>query len=214
MSGNLKMIGSWKKEMQVPLGQALAVTHEFCGRSLAEACKHAIILMAKSAGKLTPQARKRRKIEHEGRRQFYTAYRKTGIKRWYLPSRRREPDAYAIAKEKWGIIRNRGLAKRSWLWGLKGLQGAGNTGKELGGVTGMVKVLTKTVGGFILQNKLNYLLKIMPAGWEMSVQQSAANKIMKQAQMKLERRWQARMAQGGFRGGDRQPDLGKYMRVA
>jgi hypothetical protein len=211
-AGGIQFVKDWKKEMQVPLTSALSVTHELCGRSLAEACKHAIILMAQSARKLTPQARKRRKIERDGRRQFYTAYRKTGVKRWYLPSRS-EPD-YEAKKDAWGRVRNVGLAKRSWMWGLKGLKGSGDTGKPMGGMAQLERVLTRTVGGFILRNKLPYIAGIMPAGWDGAVQQTAANRIMKQAQLKLERRWKSRMDAGHYVGGDYQPDLSKYLRTA
>jgi hypothetical protein len=210
----IQFVKDWRKEMNTSLGDAIAVTYEMCGKTLAQACARAIIMMAQTTRKLTPQAKKRRTIEHDGRRQFYTAYRKGGTKRWYLPSRRRDPAAYAMARDKWGLIRNRGLAKRSWFWGLAGLRGAGDTGKRIPGMAELRVIKEKLRGGFHLLNKLPYVAKIMPTGYEQAAAQAASNRIMAQARSGLERHWKAVMERGAFRGqpGDRQPDLGKYLR--
>jgi hypothetical protein len=207
----IQFVKDWRKEMNTSLGDAIAVTYEMCGKTLAQACARAIIMMAQTTRKLTPQAKKRRTIEHDGRRQFYTAYRKGGTKRWYLPSRRRDPAAYAMARDKWGLIRNRGLAKRSWFWGLAGLRGAGDTGKRIPGMAELRVIKEKLRGGFHLLNKLPYVAKIMPAGYEQAAAQAAANRILAQERARLEREWKVRMERGAFAGqGDARANIGKY----
>ena len=62
---SIKMLGDWRKEVGVPLRDALAVSMDICGRTGEEACKHAIILMAESARALARQAPKNRKVQHD-----------------------------------------------------------------------------------------------------------------------------------------------------
>jgi len=216
---NIRMVKDWRKEMNVSLNGALNATHEIAGRSLAEACKHAIILMAQSASKMARVAMKKRPVAADIRThaEFIEIYRQnkpvTRIFKHMFGDPKRG-GAGAVLKGTWQqaqIIKNRGLAKRSWMWGLKALnvpQGQGK--KPIPGVGWLKKISTPTHGGFILGNNLSYILKVMPAGWQAAIKQLVANKIMKQAQMRLERQWQNEMRRQRRAAGRVAADLGKY----
>jgi hypothetical protein len=190
---SLKILGDWQKKIATPLRDALAISMNVVGRTGEEACKHAIILMAQSASAMTKQSPKNRKVEQDPRfkgqgGQFIRIFKKnnqeTRFFRFHFPTDSEWMKARLIA--------NRGLAKRSWMWGLRGL-GKITTGKPIPGVAKTMAILGEKACGYILQNALSYLLKILPAGWEASVAQKAGNKIMKQAAMKLERQWKSEM---------------------
>lgn len=195
----LKTIGDWKSQIGLPLRDVLAVSIDVFGRTGEEACKHALILMAQSARKLAPQSKKNRKVERDttisGKNEFVTVY-----------NQRRAPNRLyrlqfgdqtsAAAKGDWNNakrIGNSGLAKRAWMWGL-GKLGASNTGAAIRGAS---KVYTlkgaNNTAGYIKENRLDYILKAMPAGWERSVEIAAGNKIMARARDKVQRQWQARV---------------------
>jgi len=216
-SGSIKMIGNWKKDMDVSLGWALNTTYDVAGRSIAEATKHAIILMAKSLASartgLTKKSKKNRKIERDEKKRPYIAKleKDGGTKRWYLPNKKHKPDEYARLLSELRPIGNQGLARHSWLWGLKGLKVSANTRKPMPGVSTMRRLVTKTVGGYILTNRLSYIRKALAPGWKQTVQRLAANKIMKQAQMKMKSKWERELRRFGTRkAAARQPDLAKY----
>ncbi|MDD4860793.1 MAG: hypothetical protein PHH96_02180 [Smithellaceae bacterium] len=191
MTNGIKPIGDWPTQIKNPLKDALRASVEICGRTGAEACKHAIILMAQSAVAMTKQAPKNRKVEQDPRikgkgGQFARVFKKTGGETKFY--------RLSMDEEKWRkvkLIANRGLAKKSWMWGLRGL--GKPSAKPIPGVAWITTLATKNVGGYILNNALSYLLKILPAGWEQVVQQKAANKIMKQAVIKIERNFMAEM---------------------
>lgn len=52
-------------------------------------------------------------------------------------------------------------------------------------------MLGEKVCGYVKTNRMSYVWKGMPPGWETTVEQKAGNKIMAQAAMKIERQWQA-----------------------
>ena len=58
----LKTIGNWRKEIEIPLDTALAVSMDITGRTGEQACRHAMILMAHSARAKTRKSPKLRKI--------------------------------------------------------------------------------------------------------------------------------------------------------
>ncbi|MFH1603761.1 MAG: hypothetical protein ABIH03_07625, partial [Pseudomonadota bacterium] len=89
-------------------------------------------------------------------------------------------------------IRGRGLAKRSWMWGLSaikgdvaGYRGAGAARKPLLGVARAYTVGRGDVQGYVLENHLSYMLKIIPPGYEAICARKATNLIMKRAEMKM-----------------------------
>ena len=212
MSGAITMVGNWRAKMDTRLTQALAVTMEVSGRSLAEACKRAIILMAQSARALTRQSKKKRRVKRKKGLEYVETYKKDGaISRLFKFKFDERSDEVRGTWEQAKIIAGRGLAKRSWMWGLKGLRNVKTTGRSIPGVGYLRKILTAQVGGFILTNRLGYLARILPAGWKQIVEQKATNKIMKQAESKLKRDW-ARAVQRTGSQRNTKPDMAKYIR--
>jgi hypothetical protein len=214
----IKMVGDWSKTMGLTLGGAINATYELCGRSLAEACKHAIILMAQSARAMTSKSKTRRLIQRDvrlGGAEYVEAWKQGADKPVRLHKFRfgdamrgsdRIPGTWDNAKK----IGNSGLAKRSWMWGLAGLKGATVDSKAIPGVGSLRRILTDKVGGFILSNKLSYILKAMPPGWENEVRQRATNKIMEQAKIRLERAWVRTFKNAPPSTVVNKPDFGKY----
>ena len=179
---SLQMIGNWDKKVGVALKDALAVSMDVMGRTGEEACKHAIILMAQSARALTKQAKQRRKVQRDKHGRYVEIIGKTGIRKFYEWA----ADNFENAR----TIRNRGLAKRSWMWGLDAL-GAKKVSKPIPGAGSVHTITSETVNGYIKENALSYIGETVPAGWESIVQMKAGNKIMAQARKKMERRWQS-----------------------
>ena len=214
MSGAITMVGNWRAKMDTRLTQALAVTMEVSGRSLAEACKRAIILMAQSARALTRQSKKKRRVKRERGAESIETYKKDGtISKLFKFKFDELSNDVRGTWEQAQIIKGRGIAKRSWMWGLKGLKSVKSVGRTVPGVGYLRKILTSTVGGFILSNKLSYILKAMPASWKQIVEQKATNKIMKQAESKLKRDWARAVQRTGTRRNTK-PDMAKYVRRA
>jgi len=89
-------------------------------------------------------------------------------------------------------IGNQGLAKRSWMWGLAKLKPM-HTGKAIPGTSRVYVIKTPQVTGYVKENRLDYIQKAMPGGWESQVEQKAGNKIMGQARDKLEKKWRREM---------------------
>lgn len=222
MSGEIKMVGDWRQGITDPLGMALATSVAVCGRTMAEACKHAIILMAQSAAALTPQAKRKRKIERDMRlhgAEYVTVHKKEGAqsriyKFKFNPIEQARSGALKGTWEQAQNIANRGLAKRSWMWGLRGL-GQPSVSRPIPGVAYVKSIISETHAGYILRDTLKYLIKILPAGWEQTVKQKAENKIMRQAKMKLEREWGSAMRRKQRAGAVIGRGIGQYfLRVA
>lgn len=199
-AATLRPVGDWAGTIKAFLRDALHVSVDVCGRTGEEACRHAVILMAQSAQKLTKQAPALRKIKHDQYGRYIEQWWGDGqIRKWYdwrwsLPEGQGRPE---VSFESLLDIRNRGLAKRSWMWSLQKL-GTTSSRRPLPGVSRVYTLRTKHVVGYVKENKLHYLNKIMPAGWEQTVAMRAGNKIMAQARLKLERQWRAAMNQVDF----------------
>jgi len=187
----LKTIGNWRKEVGVPLKDALHTYMDVTGKTGERACRKAIVEMAKAAKALTPKAKKNRKVQRNEHGRFVDVYgqRSQGAKLWPLYQwafSEDNPDALPGTWEQAKRIGNQGLAKRSWMWGLDRL-GLAQASKPMRGVVRLTSFVKENVGGYILTNKLDYLLKILPSGWEASVLRSAGNRIMGESKRKLER---------------------------
>ena len=188
----------WGREVESGLKDALAVSMNVMGRSGEQACKHALILMARSARKLTPQSRKNRTIQKDEKGRYLEFYWPTGTggtrksitREWeYSPERSdKRPGSFIDARG----IGNRGLAKRSWMWGLKRL-GAASGSRGMTGVNKVYTITRCTVNGYVMDNRLSYISKIMPSGWQRTVAQRAGNTIMKQAQKRIEGQWKRKV---------------------
>lgn len=204
----IKTIGDWKQKIEVSLQNVLNVSMEIMGRTGEEACRHALILMAQSARAATKIAPKKRPVEknsafrhllrtHENGstykearvagRQMASYYQYFAIK---LGNSKR-PDIALYGNEQGGgreriaKIGNRGIAKRSWMWGLAAL-GASGEGKPIADASKVFTVREPSLNGYVKENRLDYILKAMPAGWERDVETKAGNKIMANAVRKME----------------------------
>jgi len=190
---SLKTLGAWDKKVGVPLRDALAVSMDVIGRTGEEACKHALILMAQSARAITKQAPANRKTMRDEHGQYVENWRRgrgepQKLYKWMFDGTEQEriPGTWENARK----IGNRGLAKRSWMWGLARLKPM-HTGKAIPGTSRVYSITGENVNGYIKENRLDYVTKAMPAGWEGDVERRAGNKIMAQARQRLERQWQA-----------------------
>jgi hypothetical protein len=202
---SITAIGNWRGAVGVPLRTALHVSMDVCGRDGAEACKHALILMAQSAGALTKQAKPLRKVEMDDHgREFTTWYKQprgTKTRRYafqYRDDVRRDArgryngNGFKGSFELQGRrIAGRGLAKRSWRWSLSQLGSKQSPGRPIPGVNTVHAMRAPWRNGYQMRNKLSYILPIMPAGWQQTVETKAGNKIMAQAAKKLENKWRA-----------------------
>lgn len=193
----LKLLGDWKSAVGVPLRDALAVSMDVMGRTGEEACRHALILMAQSAGAITKKAPANRPVlRNQAGAEYIEAYQQGSKKPARIYKFQFETDDPQWKVEgTWQNARkigNRGLAKRSWLWGLAKL-GARSAGRALNGTSRVYAITGETVNGYVKEDRLSYILKALPAGWEADVALRAGNKIMAQAKMKLERLWMARI---------------------
>ena len=206
-TASLKILGDWRKQIGVPLRDALAVSVGIMGRTGEEACRHALILMAQSARAMTAQAKARRPVLTNAAGAKYVETWQQGKTK---PARVYKFQ-FATEDPKWKMggtwanaqkIGNRGLAKRSWMWGL-GRLGAKGTGREMGGVSDVYTINRAGVNGYVKSNRLGYIWPAMPSGWESTVEVRAGNKIMAQARQKLETQWRREM--GLPRGSKREP---------
>lgn len=241
----LRTIGNWRSEIGVPLKSALAVSMDVTGRTGEQACRHALILMARSASAITPQSKKLRKVVKNPDQRWKTDRRRApfGVmvyrkgKEVFNPIFRTgeygnirffdrksaswfehfgadrntwrkvasgedpgNPDVVVpgINTDKRRKIGRRGLAKASWLWGLSSLGARSNAKhKAIGGVTTVDVFKGAKVAGYIMTDRLRYIRKILPTGWEGTVERKAGNKIMKQAEMKVEKDWTRAMGRQG-----------------
>jgi len=188
----MRTVGNWSQKMAVPLSDALKVSKDLFRRSGPDACKHAVILMAQSARAMTPQAKKNRKVMSDSRGK-YVQYDRPGknpakVYKWMFNRGESVSSRHGDFKGTWEgakRIQNRGLAKRSWMWQLEARR------KPISGASlvAFTKEGTEQVG-YVKHNKLDYILKIMPAGWLAAVTQKATNKIMAQAGRKLGKQFQ------------------------
>jgi len=199
MKPSLQILGDWQKEVGVPLADALAVSMEISGRSGEQACKHALILMAQSARAIAKRAKKNRPIMRNNAGSQYVETYKQGSRKPHRVYRFQ----YETQDPKWRLDgtwknareisqKNRGLAKRSWMWGLAKLKRV-KTGKAIPGASKVFALKGTEWKGYVKENRLDYIKHAMPAGWESEVEQRVGNKIMAQARNKLERKWRKAM---------------------
>jgi cytochrome c556 len=78
------------------------------------------------------------------------------------------------------------------MWGLRDLNQSGE-GKQIPGVASLRKIAEANRVGYILQDKLSYITKAMPAGWESMVEHKATKQILATAARKMEQMWRRSM---------------------
>ena len=197
----LQPIGNWEQQVHQSLRNALYLSTNVMGRTGEEACKHALILMARSARAMAKKSRKRRPIMRDTRlhgAQYVDTYRQGDsrphrlYKLQFGTIAQRRPGAVKGTWERAQKIRNSGLAKRSWMWGLASL-GATVDSAPIPGTSKVYSLRGDKVCGYIKENRLGYILKTMPAGWESTLESSVAKQIMAQAARKMEGQWRRDM---------------------
>jgi len=204
MIDGIQMVGDWRKQMDDwLLKDTLAVSMNVMGRTGEEACQHAMILLAESARATAIKSPKRRKIMNDF---SPTGRHKSGVSDQFdyvNVYKQGHPDRIRLFKfafdpksgnrltgswEKAQHIANSGLAKRSWMWGLNRIGGHPDS-SPIPGASKFYSILGDKQCGYIKEDKLVYIQKAMPAGWEREVESRANNKIMAQAEKKMGMIW-------------------------
>lgn len=180
------------------MATAARVSMEVWRREGTEATRILLAYMAQSARAMTPISPEYRKKGHDEHGEYVERWhhgKMTKLYKWmYSAERLARENARMLAVgvygrkrraarlgswEKAQTIRNRGMAKRSWMWGF---------GKEhpLAGVAVVDRIgMGGKVVGYQLTNNLGYIDRIMPSGYQAIAEQKAINKLMKQAEMKM-----------------------------
>jgi len=186
---SIRAINDWRAEIHTDMARAQRVSMDVFRRDSPNALRHLLILMAQSARALTPQAKKRRKVLNDAHGPYVNIIGQNGheSKRYkWMFSRPEARGTWEGAQ----TIRGRGLAKRSWMWGLQ----AAGKGNPIPGTGEVRKVSAGTrMVGWVKINALSYIGKIMPAGYQRMAEQKAVNKLMKQAEMKLVRAFERKV---------------------
>ena len=178
-------VGNWQAEVSGMLNRALGASVGICGRTGEEACRHALILMAQSARALAIKAKAKRPVLHDATLGPYVEIFKKDRSRM-KSYKWQHPDEWENTK----TIGNRGLAKRSWMWGLERIGGK-SEGRAIAGTSKLYTITSEKANGYVKENRLDYIQKAMPAGWELTVATRATNKIMAQAARKVEAQFRA-----------------------
>jgi len=164
--------------------------------------------MAQSAGKLAARKSrsKQRKINRDEHGQYVNVYvqnRLAPIKvyKWMFDDRNQQeriPGTWDDAKK----IGNLGLAKRSWMWGLQRFgKGFAQISAPIPGTSRVAIIREANLNGYIKENKLHYITKALPRGWERMVERAATRRIMGTARNKLERKYRREMGMAKWKRG-------------
>lgn len=203
----IKTIGDWNRDIAVTLDRAVQVSTDIFKRSAEQAVKHAVILMAQSLSSkggnaLTPTAKPRREIKTDRKGEYVEIYRQGSsepkkVYKWFYS---KVHDSWGNLKqvsnftgasmddagwEKAQVIKNAGLSRKSWMWGLGQWGGKGETQPVSDAYEVSFSKTSEKVEA-IKRNKLGYITKIMPANWAEEAASRASNKIMAQAARKME----------------------------
>lgn len=168
--------------MHSQVSTALQVSMDVWNRNATEATKHMLIVMAQSAAAATPQAKRTRPVLRDDHGEYVVVYKQN---RGHFPVYKWMAEGKNKSWDRLQNIRNRGLAKRSWLWGLK----AGS--KPIAGTSRVDPIRSGArMVGWQKTNSLGYIDKIMPSGYQQEAEQKAINKVMKLAEMKMVREFE------------------------
>lgn len=196
----VQTLGNWNKEIAMPLAQAMGLAQKIYKKDAKGITWLTIWQMSGSASVLTKQSVANRHVgvngdfthllragQYKTQRQAgatMSHYFKYGALRLMQPPR----DAitlYANVKKRISKIgKVRGLGKRSWKWGF-------GKGKVMPGVAKLAELQSSDQAvtvGYTLTNKLSYLLKILPGGWEKTVEVQAVKGLLIGAQKSWDRR--------------------------
>ena len=211
----IEALGDWGKQIQIPLERAMTASMQQFGKSSDQVTKQMMDFETTSARVLTPEAQKTREVmfnpyfRHLMKRSQYKKYSKDANRyrgyfkyaAWFfkqppkLPAFRYGNDMTKLAK-----IARRGLAQRSWRWGLQPL-GIPSEWNPIQGTQELYEYRATISGasvtaGWKKVNKLNYLPAIMPPGWKQSVETAAVNRTLGMVREGLRREVTTAMLKG------------------
>jgi hypothetical protein len=186
--------------MDVPIANAIAASIELTGRSGKQEVTRAMILMARSARAATKQSAKKRKVKKDQYGEYIEPlgeYSQKKIYKWQVGPNRRQSESETrpnvLQFKTWEdvqTIRNRGLAKRSWFWGLEGLNKApAAERKPIPGTVELQEFLSSSGCGLVLTNRLGYIFEAAPRNVAEIAAQKASTQIMRSAAKTLERKF-------------------------
>ena len=215
----LKMVGDWSKQMDIPIENTFNAAIELTGRSGKQVCGMALVYMARSASRMTKEARVKRDVRMGKYGKYvvrYTQGKKAGRARidwkWMFKDEnpkgrhkkaatKRGHDVRVLAYhrnrtwEQGKLIPRRKLAKRSWMWGIRGLRdseslgGRAKASKPIPGVTWREEIVGNVQCGYVLKDSLSYIFKAAPSDVEQRAATQAANNIMAVAARQMERQF-------------------------
>lgn len=209
----IRMVRDWRKSF-TPLQDAIHVNLAMFKKDLEGACRSTIYFMAQSASKMVPKGMKERPVfpnfrfRHLLTAEGYKAARITGrdmsayfkFRAIKLRQSPRLPiERYGNSERSLAKIARAGTGARAWMWTLGGTQA--KVDKDIlsyaelfpvhGSAGPYLSNKPNLVTGFILRNKLSYMMKIMPSGWEKRVEELAIKKIMGRAAVILQNKYGA-----------------------
>jgi hypothetical protein len=188
----MQAIGDWNKQMDVPLANALAASIELTGRQGRRAVVASMVMMAQTARKVTKQSKPNRKIQRDGNIKYFERERGGDSARvfeywWKSAGVSDNPWVKGNASfEDARKIKNRGLAKRSWMWGIKDISNSAAISKPIPGVTDLQEFIGRECG-MVLTNRLSYIRDAAPADVEDQAARAASNRIMAMAAKSMEK---------------------------
>lgn len=178
--GTLIPVGNWERAVERPLDRVLGYTMQATKKTRDEVTVWAVVLMAQSAARLTPISKTRRKIERNPTfGDFIPVWKKGREVPVFLGSRKSNPENYEKTKNMVSPIRLRGMARASWMWGISklGKPTAAQRFVDRKGVVSGHKVEELGYRGHEITNRLSYISKIMPAGWQKTAEQKAVARM-------------------------------------
>lgn len=193
-------VNDWRAGVHVDLSRALRVSMDVWRRDGLQATKHMLILMAQSAAAMTPSAKRNRTVMHDARlngAKYVEVYNggkgPTRVHQFRFSSLLKGKDRLEGTWENAKKVGYAGLARRSWMWGLSsiagdvpGYKGRGSY-KPMRGVARSYTLNQGKVVGHVLENRLSYLMKIIPPNYARIAESNAVSKLLKQAEMKMVR---------------------------
>lgn len=217
-ANQIKFIGDWSKEIDVPLQNAMNIGIELAGESGAKACRRAIIYMANAAKNLTKIAPKKRKVRRDkdvpGRGgEYVETYTGEGaVSRLYRFMFSDPFFATVVGKFEDAVkIGARGLARRSWFWGLSEIMPPKDSRPPIPGVGKLHTILGQNESGYMLENRLNYIDQVTPANVENQAARKASERIMAAEANKMMRRFGTSIRElKRSTGLKRSTDVGRY----
>jgi hypothetical protein len=190
----MQAIGDWNKQMDIPLANALAATIELTGKQGRKAVVGAIVMMAQTARRLTKQSKAKRPVQSDKFGKFFERQIGGETQRVYAFAWKRgdKSNPWVKANETFEdarVIKNRGLAKRSWMWGIRSLNSAAASGRPpIPGVTDLQEIIGRECG-MVLTDRLSYIMAAAPADVQEQAARSASNRIMATAAKAMERKY-------------------------